>query len=128
MRWRTGRHREALWKSLVLPAGGVALCWLLLMTLGLPILDYARSNRPLVERLSRHVPAARMHRRARTRRARLIAALEYFGRYRVDARDGADADALQLPASGSNRSASRPRRPKAGHASPASAGPPTATT
>ena len=49
LRWRTGRHREALWKSLVLPAGGVALCWLLLMTLGLPILDYARSNRPLVE-------------------------------------------------------------------------------
>jgi hypothetical protein len=33
LRWRTGRHREALWKSLVLPAGGVALCWLLTMTL-----------------------------------------------------------------------------------------------
>ena len=29
VRWRTGRHREALWKSLVLPAGGVALCWLI---------------------------------------------------------------------------------------------------
>ena len=29
VRWRTGRHRHALWKSLVLPAGGVALCWLL---------------------------------------------------------------------------------------------------
>ena len=33
VRWRTGRHREALWKSMVLPASGVALCWLLLMTL-----------------------------------------------------------------------------------------------
>ena len=29
VRWRTGRHRAAIWKSLVLPAGGVALCWLL---------------------------------------------------------------------------------------------------
>jgi 4-amino-4-deoxy-L-arabinose transferase-like glycosyltransferase len=56
VRWRTGRHREALWKSLVLPAGGVALCWLLLMTLWLPLLDYARSNRALVDRTRRHVP------------------------------------------------------------------------
>jgi hypothetical protein len=88
VRWRTGRHREALWKSLVLPAGGVALCWLLLMTLGLPILDYARSNRPLVERLSRHVPAHECI-AAPGQALHLIAALEYFGRYRVDARYGA---------------------------------------
>ena len=56
VQWRTGRHRHALWKSLVLPASGVALCWLLLMTLWLPLLDYARSYRPLVERIARHVP------------------------------------------------------------------------
>jgi hypothetical protein len=43
VRWRAGRHRAALWKSLVLPAGGTALCWLLLMTLWLPAFDYARS-------------------------------------------------------------------------------------
>jgi hypothetical protein len=29
VRWRTGRHRAALWKTLVLPGGGAALCWLL---------------------------------------------------------------------------------------------------
>ncbi|MCK7494257.1 MAG: hypothetical protein MZW92_25940 [Comamonadaceae bacterium] len=79
MRWRTGRHREALWKSLVLPAGGVALCWLLLMTLWLPLLDYARSPRAV----------GRAH-RARMCRAgaciaapgcapAAVAALEYFG-------------------------------------------------
>ena len=45
-RWRTGRHRAALWKSLALPAGGAALCWLLLMTLWLPALDYGRSYAP----------------------------------------------------------------------------------
>ena len=52
VRWRTGRHQHALWKSLVLPAGGVALSWLLLMTLWLPLLDHARSYRPLVQRLA----------------------------------------------------------------------------
>ncbi|MBU3653491.1 MAG: hypothetical protein FGM44_10465 [Limnohabitans sp.] len=48
VRWRVGRHRAALWKSLVLPAAGAALCWLLLMTLWLPMLDFARSYAPLV--------------------------------------------------------------------------------
>lgn len=46
--WRAGRHRSAIWKSVVLPAGGAALCWLLLMTLWLPLLDFARSYLPLV--------------------------------------------------------------------------------
>ena len=47
VKWRTGAHRTAIWKSLVLPAGGATLCWLLLMTLWLPLLDYARSLAPL---------------------------------------------------------------------------------
>jgi 4-amino-4-deoxy-L-arabinose transferase-like glycosyltransferase len=88
VRWRTGRHREALWKSLVLPAGGVALCWLLLMTLGLPILDYARSNRPLVDRIAVHVPQGQCI-AAPDQALSLIAALEYFGPFKVDARHGA---------------------------------------
>ena len=52
-KWRIGRHRAAIWKSLVLPAGGAALCWLLLMTLWLPLLNYARSYEPLVQRVMR---------------------------------------------------------------------------
>ena len=47
VKWRAGRHRAALWKSLVLPAGGAALTWLLLMTLWMPLLDFARSYAPL---------------------------------------------------------------------------------
>ncbi|MFZ4481852.1 MAG: hypothetical protein ACOYNZ_18375, partial [Rhodoferax sp.] len=50
VKWRVGRHRAAIWKSLVLPAGGVVLCFLLLMTLWLPLLDFARSYAPLVQR------------------------------------------------------------------------------
>jgi hypothetical protein len=57
VRWRTSRHQHALWKSLVLPAGGVALCWLLLMTLWLPLVDYVRSNRPLMQQLQAQLPA-----------------------------------------------------------------------
>lgn len=57
VRWRTGRNQHAMWKSLVLPAGGVALNWLLLMTLWLPLLDYARSYRPLIQRVAQQLPA-----------------------------------------------------------------------
>lgn len=46
--WRASRDRAPIWKSLVLPAGGAALGWLLLMTLWLPLLDFARSYGPQV--------------------------------------------------------------------------------
>ncbi|MDH4416253.1 MAG: hypothetical protein QE485_03415 [Acidovorax sp.] len=46
--WRASRDRAPIWKSLVLPAGGAALGWVLLMTLWLPLLDYARSYTPQV--------------------------------------------------------------------------------
>lgn len=48
--WRVGRHRAAIWKSLVLPAGGAALCWLLLMTLWMPLLNYSQGYKVLVQR------------------------------------------------------------------------------
>ncbi len=54
--WRVGRHRSAIWKSVVLPAGGAALCWLLLLSLWLPMLDYARSNAPLVSQAQQVIP------------------------------------------------------------------------
>ena len=85
VRWRTGRHRQAMWKSLVLPASGVALCWLLLMTLWLPLLDHGRSYRQWVARVSRHVaPTECVAAPGLTRSA--LAALEDFGGLRVDGR------------------------------------------
>ncbi len=48
VKWRVGRHRAAIWKSLVLPAGGAALCWTLLMTLWMPLLNYTQSYNALV--------------------------------------------------------------------------------
>ncbi|MEO7549103.1 MAG: hypothetical protein ABIT82_11805, partial [Ramlibacter sp.] len=57
VRWRAGRNRAAIWKSLVLPAGGAALCWLLLMTLWLPALDFGRSYLPVVRSVSQRIDA-----------------------------------------------------------------------
>lgn len=83
VRWRTARQSHALWKSLVLPAGGVALCWLLAMTLLLPPLDQSLSYRLLVNRIKRHVPVGTCI-AAPNASTGLLTGLEYFGRYRVD--------------------------------------------
>jgi hypothetical protein len=86
VRWRTGRHRSALWKSLVLPAGGLTLCWLLLLTLLLPVIDYARSLQPLVSRIALHVPPGACVLAREMPRAKL-AAMEFHGGWRVVALD-----------------------------------------
>jgi hypothetical protein len=87
VRWRTGRHRHPLWKSLVLPAGGVTLCWLLLMTLWLPLLDHAPELRPCSAALparaahgcvaapQRHAPLAALESMAATAWTRTLAEL-----------------------------------------------------
>jgi hypothetical protein len=83
-RWRTGRNRHPLWKSLVLPAGGVTLCWLLAMTVLLPPVDNARSYRSMIHRIGRLVPAGSCVAAPGMARAQVVA-LEYLGGYRVDA-------------------------------------------
>ena len=82
VRWRAGRHRAALWKSLVLPAGGAALCWLLLMTLWLPLLNFGRGYAPLVSQVSRLIgPTACVNTHALT--LSQAAAFGFHGRYRL---------------------------------------------
>ena len=82
VRWRTGRHRDAVWKSMVLPAGGVVLAWLLLMTLWRPLLDHARSTRPWVEAVAPHVAGTDCILAPGLSTA-LVAALEVHGGWRV---------------------------------------------
>jgi len=84
VKWRTGRSRHPLWKSLVLPAGGVALCWMLAMTLLLPPLDQARSYRSMVQRVERHVPRGSCLAAPGVSRSQVMA-LDYLGGFRVDA-------------------------------------------
>jgi 4-amino-4-deoxy-L-arabinose transferase-like glycosyltransferase len=83
VQWRTGRNRHPIWKSMVLPASGVALCWLLLMTLWLPLLDHARSYRPLIDRIAKHVPRGSCVASTSLARGQGVA-LEYLGGYRLD--------------------------------------------
>jgi len=97
VRWRTGRSRHQIWKSMVLPAGGVALCWLLLMTLWLPLLDYARSYRTLVARIAQHVPRHACITAPSLSLAQL-AALEYFGGYQVRASGAPDTTRCEFTA------------------------------
>lgn len=82
--WRTRRARHPLWKSMVLPASGVTLGWLLVMTLLLPPLDHARSDRALVERVAQQVPREGCIAAPGLPKAQVVA-LEYLGGYRVDA-------------------------------------------
>ena len=84
VRWRTGRNRHPLWKSLVLPAGGVSVCFLLVMTLLLPPLDNARSYRAMMQRIARIVPPGACIAAPGMAQAQVVA-LEYFGGWRVDA-------------------------------------------
>lgn len=80
--WRTGRHRSALWKSMVLPASGAATCWILLTTLWMPILDYARSYAPMVARVKLHVGSTACVHGIALSNAQ-ITALSFHGRYEV---------------------------------------------
>ncbi|MFG6466370.1 hypothetical protein [Roseateles sp. BYS87W] len=86
VRWRTARHRHALWKSLALPAGGVALGWLLVMSLLLPPLDYARSLGPLVARLQARMPNDVHCLAAPEQNLATLAALEWHGHWPVKGR------------------------------------------
>lgn len=56
--WRISRRPSVLWRAVVLSSGGVILCWLLLMTLWLPWLNYGKSYAGVAMQMSSHVPAA----------------------------------------------------------------------
>lgn len=58
VRWRVGRHRAAIWKSLVLPATGVTLSLFLALSLWMPLLNYAQSYTLLVQRTQSHLGGA----------------------------------------------------------------------
>ncbi|MBL8339211.1 MAG: hypothetical protein JNM97_20755 [Rhodoferax sp.] len=84
VRWRVGRHRTALWKSLVLPAGGAALCWLLLMTLWMPLLDYVRSYQSVAQKIVATVGTTGCVQEWGLTREQ-VAAIQYHAGYRVSA-------------------------------------------
>ena len=82
VQWRAGRHQPVIWKSLVLPAGGATLCWLLLMTLWMPLLDFVRNYDLATNRLRAQVGAQACLQVQDISRDQ-IAALRYHGGFRL---------------------------------------------
>lgn len=56
VRWRTSRAPKEIWRCLIISASGTTLMWVLLMTLWLPTINYAKTYRQVSARLSQVVP------------------------------------------------------------------------
>ncbi len=54
--WRISRHPSVLWRAVVLSSGGVILCWLLLMTLWLPWINYGKSYAGVARQIALKLP------------------------------------------------------------------------
>ncbi|MEZ7814528.1 MAG: hypothetical protein QMB19_02070 [Burkholderiaceae bacterium] len=80
--WRSRSVVPALWKSLVLSAGGSTLCWLLLMTLWMPLLDHGLSYGPMSRTISSVLNSSQCVRTIGLTQDQLTS-LEYHGRLQV---------------------------------------------
>ncbi|MCE2859647.1 MAG: glycosyltransferase [Oxalobacteraceae bacterium] len=56
LQWRLGRRPPVLWRAVVLSTGGLVLCWLLLMTLWLPWLNYGQSYAEVARQINQRLP------------------------------------------------------------------------
>jgi 4-amino-4-deoxy-L-arabinose transferase-like glycosyltransferase len=57
--WRISRRPSVLWRAVVLSSGGVILCWLLLMTLWLPWINYGKSYAGVAQQIAQKLPNGR---------------------------------------------------------------------
>lgn len=56
--WRISRRPSVLWRAVVLSSAGVILCWLLLMTLWLPWINYGKSYAGVAQQIALKLPSA----------------------------------------------------------------------
>ncbi len=82
VKWRIGRHRAAIWKSLVLPAGGIALTWLLGTSILMPVLNYKLSYKALVQQTMLRLSATDCIETLGLRQDQ-IAAFQHYGNLRL---------------------------------------------
>lgn len=54
--WRLSRRPPVLWRAVVLSSGGVILCWVLLMTLWLPLINYSKSYAGVAHQIAEKLP------------------------------------------------------------------------
>ncbi|HAT39300.1 ArnT family glycosyltransferase [Polynucleobacter necessarius] len=57
VRWRTSRAPKEIWRCLIISASGTTLMWVLLMTLWLPTINYAKTYHHVSARLVKVIPS-----------------------------------------------------------------------
>lgn len=100
--WRISRRPSVLWRAVVLSTGGGILCWLLLMTLLLPAVNYARSYAGVAEEIAQKLPVAQHCVDADVGPDQL-ASFAYFGNIPFSRSDGVQCDFLLLQENSRNK-------------------------
>ncbi len=88
VRWRTSRAPKEIWRCLIISASGTTLMWVLLMTLWLPTINYAKTYRHVSARLSQVMPASSACINTSNLGFAQLASFEYFSK--LTFRDDAD--------------------------------------
>ncbi|MDB5992784.1 MAG: glycosyltransferase [Herbaspirillum sp.] len=93
--WRISRRPSVLWRAVVLSSGGVILCWLLLMTLWLPWINYGKSYAGVAQQIETHLPPVKQCVDSNVGPAQR-ASFAYFGHVKFAETEGMRCDFLLL--------------------------------
>ncbi|MCS6765654.1 MAG: glycosyltransferase family 39 protein [Candidatus Protistobacter heckmanni] len=80
--WRLARARKVIWRSVVISAAGTTLTWVLMMTLWLPTINYARTYRDVVSEAAAALPKEYRCVQAMRMGDAQLASFAYFGQMR----------------------------------------------
>lgn len=104
--WRISRRPSVLWRAVVLSSGGVILCWVLLMTLWLPWINYGKSYAGVAHQIAEKLPPVKQCVDTNVGPAQR-ASFAYFGNVRFEDRPNLRCDFLLLQDSIDNQNASQ---------------------
>lgn len=93
--WRISRRPSVLWRAVVLSSGGVILCWVLLMTLWLPWINYGKSYAGVAQQIEEKMSAVKQCVESNVGPAQR-ASFAYFGNVRFEDRPDMRCDFLLL--------------------------------
>lgn len=102
--WRISRRPSVLWRAVVLSSGGVILCWVLLMTLWLPWINYGKSYAGVAQQIAGNMEAVRQCVESNVGPAQR-ASFAYFGNVRFEDRPDMRCDFLLLQDNINNQNA-----------------------
>jgi 4-amino-4-deoxy-L-arabinose transferase-like glycosyltransferase len=102
--WRISRRPSVLWRAVVLSSGGVILCWVLLMTLWLPWVNYGKSYAGVAEQIESRLGSVKQCVQSNVGPAQR-ASFAYFGNVHFADERGQSCDYLLLQDDISNQDA-----------------------